>query len=156
MREGEAPMVSVSSAPERSLRQRSERDGPLEQTQNTRERARSAWRLRLQSLAVLTVALAALVPTVGDLGVTWDEPAYRYSQVMSAQWWEQLAKVRTGQDIKELLDPFTLLYFWPYGRHGINFHPPLAGQLNLATHALFGHWMKDIPARRMASVIELR
>ena len=48
----------------------------------------------------------------------------------------------------------TLLYYWPYGRYGINFHPPLAGQLNLATHALFGHWMKDIPARRMASVIE--
>ena len=37
---------------------------------------------------------------------------------------------------------------------GINFHPPLAGQLNLATHAIFGSWMKDIPARRMASVIE--
>ncbi len=48
----------------------------------------------------------------------------------------------------------TLLYYWPYGRHGINFHPPLAGQLNLAAHALFGHWMKDIPSRRMASVIE--
>src|SRR5208337_4236188 len=45
-------------------------------------------------------------------------------------------------------------YYWPYARYGINFHPPLAGQLNLATHALFGSWMKDIPARRMASVIE--
>ena len=29
--------------------------------------------------------------------------------------------------------------------------PPLAGQLNLAAQALFGSWMKDIPARRMAS-----
>ena len=47
-----------------------------------------------------------------------------------------------------------MLYYWPYGHHGINFHPPLAGQLNLAAHAVFGHWMKDIPARRMASVIE--
>ena len=26
--------------------------------------------------------------------------------------------------------------------------------MNLAAHAVFGHWMKDIPARRMASVIE--
>ena len=59
-----------------------------------------------------------------------------------------------GHDVRELLDPSTLLYYWPYGRYGINFHPPLAGQLNLATYALFGHWMKDIPARRMASVIE--
>ena len=106
------------------------------------------------SLIVFLVALAALVPTVGDFGLTWDEPAYRYSQVMSAQWWEQLAHVRSWDDVEELLDPITLLYYWPYGRHGINFHRPLAGQLNLATHALFGHWMKDIPARRMASVIE--
>ena len=28
--------------------------------------------------------------------------------------------------------PQALLYYWPYGRYGINFHPPLAGQLNLA------------------------
>src|SRR5262249_22301872 len=78
----------------------------------------------------------------------------RHSQVMSAQWWEQLARVRSVRDVQHLLDPFTLLYFWPYARHGINFHPPLAGQLNLAAHAIFGHWMNDIPARRMASVIE--
>ena len=73
---------------------------------------------------------------------------------MSAQWWEQLGRVRSWRDLRELFDPLTLLYYWPYGRHGINFHPPLAGQLNLAAHAVFGHWMKDIPARRMASVIE--
>ena len=53
-----------------------------------------------------------------------------------------------------MFDPLALLYYWPYGRYGINFHPPLAGQLNLATYAIFGHWMKDIPARRMATVIE--
>ena len=56
--------------------------------------------------------------------------------------------------MENLFDPLTLLYYWPYGRYGINFHPPLAGQLNLATYAIFGHWMKDIPARRMATVIE--
>src|SRR6185437_12193039 len=99
-------------------------------------------------------ALVALVPTVDDLGLTWDEPAYRYSQLISVQWWEQLGRVRSWGDVEKLLDPLTLLYYWPYGRHGINFHPPLAGQLNLATYELFGHWMKDIPARRMASVIE--
>ena len=100
------------------------------------------------------VALIVLVPTVGDFGLTWDEPAYRYSQVFSAQWWEQLSKVRSWRDVHEVFDPLTLLYYWPYARHGINFHPPLAGQLNLAAHAVFGHWMKDIPSRRMASVIE--
>ena len=55
-----------------------------------------------------------------------------------------------------LLEPDALLYYWPYGRHGINFHPPLAGQLDLLTYAVFGHWVKDIPARRMASVFEYR
>ncbi len=61
---------------------------------------------------------------------------------------------RTWHDVQTLLEPDTLLYYWPYGRYGINFHPPLAGQLNLATYGIFGHWMKDIPARRMATVIE--
>ncbi|MGP0066382.1 MAG: glycosyltransferase family 39 protein [Isosphaeraceae bacterium] len=115
---------------------------------------RSSRRLGLATMAVLAVALAALVPTVGDLGLTWDEPAYRYSQLVSIQWWEQVGRVRSWADVQKVLDPTALLYYWPYGRHGINFHPPMAGQLNLATYAIFGHWMKDIPARRMASVIE--
>src|SRR5437588_8535275 len=42
-------------------------------------------RLWLASGAVLVAALTALVPTTGDLGLTWDEPAYRYSQLMSGQ-----------------------------------------------------------------------
>ena len=95
-----------------------------------------------------------LVPTTSDFGLTWDEPAYRYSQIISAQWWEQLWHARSWNEIKALLEPDALLYYWPYARSGINFHPPLAGQLNLATHALFGSWMKDIPSRRMSSVIE--
>ncbi|MGZ3413767.1 MAG: glycosyltransferase family 39 protein [Isosphaeraceae bacterium] len=111
-------------------------------------------RWRLGTLLVFVVALVALVPTTGDIGLTWDEPAYRYSQVMSAQWWDQLAHARSWGEVRGLLDPETLFYYWPYARFGINFHPPLAGQLNLAAHAFFGSWMKDIPARRMASVIE--
>ncbi len=59
-----------------------------------------------------------------------------------------------GRIARPLLSPEALLYYWPYARFGYNFHPPLAGQLNLLTHALFGGFMKDIPSRRMASVIE--
>ena len=103
---------------------------------------------------LLAATLAVTVPTTGDLGLTWDEPAYRYSQQMSAQWWERLAQARTRADLASLLEPNTLLYYWPYGRFGRNFHPPLAGQANLATHTLFGRLMKDIPARRLASVFE--
>ena len=50
--------------------------------------ARGSW--RLATILVFALALAALVPTTGDFGLTWDEPAYYYSQVMSVQWWEQL------------------------------------------------------------------
>jgi hypothetical protein len=103
---------------------------------------------------VLALSLAALVPTTGDIGLTWDEPAYRYCQLMSIQWWEQLFQARSLAALRFLFDPETLLYYWPYGRYGIDFHPPLAGQLNLATYAALGGWLKDIPARRMATVIE--
>ncbi len=61
---------------------------------------------------------------------------------------------RTWHDLSALVDPDALVYYWPYARHGINFHPPWAGQLNLASYAIFGHWLKDIPARRMATVIQ--
>jgi 4-amino-4-deoxy-L-arabinose transferase-like glycosyltransferase len=100
---------------------------------------------------VFVLAIAALAPTTGDIGLTWDEPSYRYSQVMSAQWWGRLFRNPTDPS---LFTADALLYYWPYGRFGINFHPPLAGQLDLLTYELFGGFMKDIPARRMASVIE--
>jgi hypothetical protein len=103
---------------------------------------------------VFLLALVANVPTAGDIGLTWDEPAYRYSQIVSAQWWEQLANCRSWADLGALLDPDSLIYYWPYGRNGINLHPPLAGQVSLLTHALFRRWVRDIPSRRLASVFE--
>jgi len=100
------------------------------------------------------IALLATAPTVGDFGLTWDEPAYRFSQIRSAQWWERLVACRSVDDLRSIVEPDALLFYWPYNRHGINFHPPFAGQLNLLSYGIFGHWMKDIPARRMASVLE--
>jgi hypothetical protein len=115
------------------------------------ERPRWTWK---GSLLVFFAATAVLVPTAGDFGVTWDEPAYRYSQVISAQWWREWVEVRSWDDLKAQLDPDALLYYWPYARYGVNFHPPLAGQVSLAGHAVFGHWMKDFPSRRMGSILE--
>ena len=54
------------------------------------EQSGPSW--RLATGGVLLVALAATVPTTGDIGLTWDEPAYRYSQLVSAQWWERLGR----------------------------------------------------------------
>lgn len=114
----------------------------------------AGWRWWAACGVVFALALAASAPTVGDFGLTWDEPAYRFSQLRSAQWWERLSESRSISEAESLVEPDALLFYWTYGRHGINFHPPLAGQLNLLTYKLFGRWLKDIPARRMASVLE--
>jgi hypothetical protein len=103
---------------------------------------------------VFLAALAILVPTTADFGLTYDEPAYTFSQHISVQWWERLAATRSWDDVSALLQPDTLLYYWPYGRRGVNFHPPLAGQLNLLSHELLKGVVSDTVARRMASVIE--
>ena len=58
------------------------------------------------------------------------------------------------EDLKPLVEPNALLYYWTYGRHGINFHPPLAGQLNLLSHAVFGSVMNDTSSRRLSSELE--
>src|SRR5262249_443138 len=84
----------------------------------------------------------------------WDEPVYRFSQFRAEEWWRRLGQIHSRADLDALLDANALIYYWPYGHHGVNFHPPLAGQLNLLTHELFGRWMKDVPSRRMASVLE--
>lgn len=105
------------------------------------------------SLLVFGFALAVLAPTTGDFGLTYDEPAYIYSQQISIQWWERLAEIRSRADLETLIEPDTLLYYWPYARHGINFHPPLAGQSNLLTYVLFRPWLREIVARRMSSVL---
>ncbi len=105
--------------------------------------------------AVLIAALAATLPTTGDLGLTWDEPAYRYSQIMSAA---MVGAVGGGCGREEISRPswIPMPYFTtgPMAGTGSTSHPPLAGQLNLATHAVFGRWVKDIPSRRLASVFE--
>ncbi|MDR3637671.1 MAG: glycosyltransferase family 39 protein [Isosphaeraceae bacterium] len=144
-----APVVLRARRDEEPARERAERQpAPAAGESLTGKR----WWLAMS--LVLALALAATVPTTGDIGLTWDEPAYRYSQVMSSQWWERLANARDRAELSALFKPDTLLYYWPYARFGRNFHPPLAGQLSLATHGLFGRWMKDIPARRLASVFE--
>jgi 4-amino-4-deoxy-L-arabinose transferase-like glycosyltransferase len=111
-------------------------------------------RLWLSTVLVFLSSLGALVPTTADFGLTWDEPAYRYSQEISQQWWERLARSGTRSEREALLTADSLLFYWPYARYGINFHPPLAGQMNLLTYRIFGSILRDIPARRMATVIE--
>jgi 4-amino-4-deoxy-L-arabinose transferase-like glycosyltransferase len=104
--------------------------------------------------AVLVGSLLVLGPTTGDFGLTYDEPAYRFSQHRSGLWWEQTASARTVSDLRMLAEADSLIFHWPYAMHGINFHPPLAGQCNLLTFRLLGGYLNDTVARRSATVIE--
>jgi hypothetical protein len=113
---------------------------------------RLSWGRSCMVVALLTFLV--ILPTVGDIGLTWDEPAYRFSQIMSTQWWERLFQIRSFSDFKTLISPDTLHYYWPYGHFGVNFHPPLSGQLSLLTNGLFGWLTNDIVGRRLASVFE--
>ena len=104
---------------------------------------------------VLAAALLATVPTTGDIGLTWDEPAYRYSQLVSIQWWERLAAApaRLGRGAVAVRARYAaVLLALRAARDQL---PPSPGRsARLLTYVLFGHWVKDIPARRLASVFE--
>lgn len=113
-------------------------------------RARRWW---AACAGVLVLSLAAILPTLGDMGLTYDEPAYRYSQMISSGWWERMVRARGAAELGDMLAPDSLFYYWPYARRGENFHPPLAGQLNLLSWELSHRWLADIPARRLATAL---
>jgi 4-amino-4-deoxy-L-arabinose transferase-like glycosyltransferase len=104
---------------------------------------------------VFALALAALLATLQDFGLTWDEPAYFLCQMKTVGWWKHLATARTQAELAALVGPDRLLEDWPYGRFGLCFHPPLAGQLSTLTHALFRGWVGEIAGCRVAPVVEL-
>ena len=64
----------------------------------------TGWRWWTICCLIWILTLAATIPTAGDLGLTWDEPAYRFSQLRSAQWWERIAEVRSFDDLRVLID----------------------------------------------------
>jgi 4-amino-4-deoxy-L-arabinose transferase-like glycosyltransferase len=109
---------------------------------------------RLAFAIVFALVVAASAPTTGDFGLTWDEPTYRTSQRYTEYWWRDLAQGRSINDLQRLIDPEALLFYWPYARHGLNFHPPLAGQISLLSGRLLGGFLQAYPARRMATVFE--
>lgn len=106
--------------------------------------------------AGIFVAVTLLIGyTANDLGLTWDEVPYRFSQRLMAKWFTELSDCRTLDQASPLLTKEAILNGWLYNRYGPNFHPPLAGMLCNLTHAVLGDALGDLPARRMASGIEL-
>jgi hypothetical protein len=124
---------------------------PRESAAPTRGR-KARW---LIAIAIFLTVAGFVAVTANDLGVTWDEPAYHYSQLRMAQWFHSLATCTSLEQVAPLLSKAGILSGWEYNRFGSNFHPPLAGILCNLTHLAFGAWMGDLPARRLASGIEL-
>ncbi|HVJ79493.1 MAG TPA: glycosyltransferase family 39 protein, partial [Planctomycetia bacterium] len=100
--------------------------------------------------AIFAVVFAVAGATVSGPGLTWDEPAYRGSQVLLQQWLTELATTRDPS----LLSKDEIDHYWEFNRFGPNFHPPMGSYLNLATFAVFGGWLDDIAARRLAAAAE--
>jgi hypothetical protein len=116
----------------------------------------SARSVRWLVASVFVIGVAGLVGvTANDLGLTWDETPYRYSQELMARWFSALATCRSVEQARPLLTKEGILNAWEYNRFGPNFHPPLAGMLCNLTHGAMGQVMGDLPARRLASGIEL-
>jgi hypothetical protein len=112
-------------------------------------------RLWLGTAATFIAALVPLVATLGDPGITWDEPVYRESQRLQAEWFALLAGARSWDDLGGVLSREATHDLWMSARYGLNFHPPLAGMLANFTHLAFGGWMHELNARRLASALEL-
>lgn len=102
------------------------------------------------SLVVFLLGVVVIGGTVAGPGLTWDEPAYRGSQVLVQEWWRELTSSRDpAMLVHEQID-----HYWEFNRFGPNFHPPMASYFNLASYVLFGWLIDDLSARRLASALQ--
>lgn len=115
----------------------------------------STSRLWFGTAALFVAAIVPLAATLSDPGITWDEPVYRESQRLQAEWFSRLARARSWSDLQSLVSREATHDLWMSARFGLNFHPPLAGMLANLAHLVFGHWLYDLNARRLASALEL-
>jgi 4-amino-4-deoxy-L-arabinose transferase-like glycosyltransferase len=104
---------------------------------------------------IFVVVTALVAVTADDLGLTWDEPPYIFSQMQMARWFGDVARCRGIEQAKPHFTKEAILGAWEYNRYGPNFHPPMAGMLCNVTHGALGRLMGDLPARRVASGAEL-
>lgn len=108
----------------------------------------------LVTVILFIVAFVMVGATVAGPGLSWDEPAYRHSQV-TLQWWlHELRHASSWGEVVVLFTPDAIRQYWEFNRFGHNFHPPMGSYLNLASFFIFGSWIDDIASRRLASVAE--
>ena len=110
----------------------------------------SAW----WSVAMFAFSAALAGATVAGPGLTWDEPAYRHSQVTLQNWLGELRDAKDGADAAELFSRDSIDRYWTFNRFGHNFHPPMGSYLNLLTYGMAGRYWDDISSRRLASALQ--
>lgn len=103
---------------------------------------------------VFVLAATAAGATVAGPGLTWDEPAYRHSQVTLQAWFRELADASTFDEKQKLFAADVIAHYWQFNRFGHNFHPPMGSYLNLLTWSVMRHWWDDVSARRLASALQ--
>lgn len=133
------------------------------------------FRHHIVALAVFSISLALLTATLGDPGLTWDEPAYLHSARGDIRtfgppsdsadayhrrcgvlpWLERIARSRDLSEARRFFTRDEILRAWDYNRYGPNFHPPLSGLLAIAGHLASRPWLDEIPSWRFASAVEL-
>lgn len=110
------------------------------------------WRVTLVVFFIVAVLSGA---TVAGPGLTWDETPYEYSQIRLQQWLGEIAQAESFAELIDLFSADSIDFYFVYNKLGSNFHPPMAGYLNLITYGLTGGFIESLSARRLASSIEL-
>lgn len=106
------------------------------------------------AFALFIAASIIVGSTVAGPGISWDEPAYRHSQVTLQNWFRLIGESSSVDQAAQLFSKDAIHRFWEYNRFGHNFHPPLGGLLNLLSWSIAGTWWDDLSARRLSSALE--
>lgn len=106
------------------------------------------------TLGIFLLGAVVAGGTVAGPGLSWDEPAYRHSQVTLQKWFGKLYQATDYVTFLDLLSSDEIDAHWEYNRFGHNFHPPMGGLLNLVTYGVMHRHWDDISSRRLASALE--
>lgn len=108
----------------------------------------SARTARWLGAALALVSVAAGLPGLNEIGVTWDEPRY-FQSVERIQDWTALA---ASGELSAALDPEAIHAAWDSDRY-YNPHPPAYKEAMALTDALFGRWLPRPGSYRLSSLL---
>ncbi|MEA2063484.1 MAG: glycosyltransferase family 39 protein [Gemmatimonadota bacterium] len=109
-------------------------------------------RLFLLSAVVGLVCLVAVIATIGDIGVTCDEPHYYDSCCQQIAWFRQAATDFSAGRWSAPFEPGVIDRYWNY-QPVFNVHPPFYKLCSSLTLVIFEPWMGFIGAYRIAPAV---